>query len=372
VFSESVNASKLQPTELTFQDSQRGATSFHTLRGGVTIPSISPVVVLNISITDQNAIKAFPNLAISNETTYIAFDADLIVDMNDNRVNSISRSNAEMVRNFLPDVERPSLLLFNFNLNTGIVTLSFDETVNITSLDISSLTLQSAPSSPFTPYTLTDSYTMQQYSSEINVTLSENDLNNIKDLRDLCSHSEADDCFLTFPDVTVLDMSGFAVFGVSGERVNVFTNDTTAPILEIFAEINLQTGQITLIFSETIDFATFSPEYISLQNLFEPPHDQFNLTGGSVTQLSTTSVAVNLTMSDLASLKRETTICTYRGNCYIVATPFLLRDIAGNNFAGIQQREPGVIVRNYIADNLNPQLVSFDLDLNYRSVDACI
>ena len=233
VFSESVNASKLQPTELTFQDSQRGATSSHTLRGGVTIPNISPVVVLNISITDQNAIKAFPNLAISNGTTYIAFDADLIVDMNDNRVNSISRSNAQMVRNFLPDVERPSLLLFNFDLNTGIVTLSFDETVNITSLDVSSLTLQSAPSSPFTPYTLTDSYTMQQYSSEINVTLSENDLNNIKDLRDLCSHSEADDCFLTFPDVTVLDMSGFAVFGFSGERANVFTNDTTVPILPI-------------------------------------------------------------------------------------------------------------------------------------------
>jgi len=45
-----------------------------------------------------------------------------------------------------------------------------------------------------------------------------------------------------------------------------------------------------------------------LQNQFEPPHDQFNLTGGSVTQLSTTSVAVNLTMSDLVSLKRKTTI----------------------------------------------------------------
>ena len=74
------------------------------------------------------------------------------------------------------------------------------------------------------------------------------------------------------------------------------------------SEINLQTSQTTLIFSETIDFAIFSPEYIRLQNQFEPPHDQFNLTGGSVTQLSTTSVAVNLTMSDLASLKRKTTI----------------------------------------------------------------
>jgi len=91
----------------------------------------------------------------------------LVVDMNDNCVNSISSSNAEVVHNFLPELERPSLLLFNFDLSTRIVTLSFDETVNIASLDVSSLTLQSAPSSPFTPYTLTDSYTRQQCSSEL-------------------------------------------------------------------------------------------------------------------------------------------------------------------------------------------------------------
>jgi len=69
-------------------------------------------------------------------------------------------------------------------------------------------------------------------------------------------------------------------------------------------------------------------------------------------------------MSDLASLKRETTICTYRGKCYIVATPFLLRDIAGNKFAGTQHREPGVIIRNYIADNAITVIV------NLSTVDA--
>ena len=364
VFSETVNASRLRPTEITFQNSQSGATSSYTLTGGISLPSVSPIVVLNVSVTDQNAIKALPNLAISNETTYIAFGADLIVDMNDNRVNSISSSNAEVVRNFFPDVESPSLLFFNFNLNTGTLTLSFDETVNVTSLDISSLTLHSESSGPSTPYTLTDSYSRQLYSSEVNITLSNNDLNSIKNLRDLCSQDQADDCYLTFPANTVVDMSGFPVFGVSREGVDLFTNDTTSPFLELFAEINLQTGQITLNFSETIDFDTLSPEYISLQNLFEPPHDQLNLTGGSATQLSTTSVVINLTMSDLASLKRAATICTYRGNCYIVATPSLVRDIAGNDFAGIEQREPGVIVRNYISDRLNPQLVNFDLDLD--------
>ena len=328
------------------------------------MPGVSPTAMFNLSITDLNEIKALPDLAVSNDTTFIAVGADLIVDINDNRVVSVSSNNALQVSEYTGDVNRPSLEFFNLELDEGILTLSFDETVNVSSLDISALVLQDASSSPLSDYTLNDSYIMQGHSSEVNVTLSFEDLNQIKDMRDLCSSDAADDCFLTFPDSTVLDMTGLQVYTVSGEEVNVFVNDTTSPSLSQFAEIDLRLGTLTLVFSETIAFETFNPQHITLQNLFEPPHEQLNLTGGNFTELTHYSVQVELSMPDLSSLKRDSDICTYRGNCYITASTELLQDIAGNSFAGVPLTEPGVIVREYIRDDLQPQLESFDLDLN--------
>ena len=150
VFSETVNSSQLQPQEVTFQNRFSGPTASHTLTGGVTQPSVQPTIVLELSEADINSIKSIPDLAITNDTTYISFSADLIVDMNGNRVNSISASNARQVQLYTSDQDRPSILFFNFNLDRGILTLLFNETVNVTSLDVSLLTLQSQSNPGYT------------------------------------------------------------------------------------------------------------------------------------------------------------------------------------------------------------------------------
>ena len=363
-FSETVNSSRLLPTELTFQVGESDTSVSYTLTGGTVIPSITPSVLFNLTIEDLNNIKSFPELAVSNETTFISFTADLIVDMADNRLVSVSTNNALPVRELIEDTTRPTLMFFNFDLDEGTLTLSFDETVNISSLEIASLNLQDAFTLPSVVYPLTDSFVMQSPSSEVVVFIGTDDLNNIKDIRNLCSDDTANDCFLSFSETTVVDMSGFMVNTVAGEQVTLFTNDSTSPELISFIEINLQSGQLILEFSETVDFGSFSPEDVTLQNLFEPPHDQFNLTGGDPSLLSLTSIAVNLTMEDLASLKRATTICSFRGNCYITAPTSLLVDVAGNSFAGIPLVQPGVIVQRFISDSVGPVLVSYNLDLD--------
>jgi hypothetical protein len=364
VFSETVNASVLRPEEITFQDQEQNPFSFYSLTGGNPIPTVSPTAMFDLSIDDLNGIKALPDLAISNETTFIAFGADLIVDMSDNRVESVPSREALAVSIYMEDTIPPSLLFFNFELDAGVLTLSFDETVNVTSLDITALLLQNHATSPSSSYRLNDSTVGLSHSSELNISLSISDLNNIKDVRDLCSSDSADDCYISFPQSTVSDMMGLNVFSVSEEQVNVFVNDSTSPRLSLFGEIDLNLGTVTLEFSEVIDFITFQPEYITLQNLFEPPHRQLNLTGGEPTQITLSSVLVSLTMSDLYNLKRDSDICTYRGNCYITATPDLVLDIAGNVFAGVPLLEPGIIVRMFVSDSVRPQLRGFDLDLD--------
>ena len=194
VFSETVNASNIQPTEITFQDDSSNPNELYTLTGGTPLPNIAPTVILNLSVADINNIKALTGLAVSNDTTFVSFGSDLIVDMNDNRVNSIPTSNAQVAVMFIPDQERPTLMFFSFDLNEGLLTLSFDESVNVTSIDIQALTLQAGT----VRYSLNDSVVTQSQGSEVVINLSSNDLNNIKNNHDLCTDSLADDCYLSF------------------------------------------------------------------------------------------------------------------------------------------------------------------------------
>ena len=159
-------------------------------------------------------------------------------------------------------------------------------------------------------------------------------------------------------------MTGFDIIAVSAEPVNTFYNDSTSPELNVFAQVDLNYGSITLEFSEVIDFDTFHPEYITLQNLFEPPHEQLNLTGGDPIQITLNTVQVNFSMFDLYNLKRDPYICTYRGNCYITASSHLVQDTAGNLFASVPLSEPGIIVQMFITDSMDPELDSYELDLD--------
>ena len=167
VFSETVNASLLRPNEITFQNQEHGPSSTYTLTDGSPIAAVSTIAMFNLSVIDLNEIKARADLAISNETTYIAFGSDLIVDISDNRVESVSSSKAMIVATYTGDSIRPSLVFFNFDLDVGVLTLSFDETVNVTSLDITAVLLHNSGTT--SSYNLDSSQKSMSHSNELNI-----------------------------------------------------------------------------------------------------------------------------------------------------------------------------------------------------------
>ena len=258
-----------------------------------------------------------------------------------------------------------SLTQFNFDLNEGILTVIFDETVNISSLQLTQFMLRSSALASAAQYSLTDSEVAElAHSSTIEINLSDTDLNAIKLDNELCTFASADNCFLSFPSTAASDMFGFAVNEVVSRNVSIFVNDTTPPELVSFDEIDLQNGTLTLSFSEAFNVSTLMPNAISLQNLFEPPFMAITLNGGNFIEISATVFDLQLSMNDLAALKKQTDICTYRGDCYIGATSSLLQDNAGNDFAGVPQMEPGKIVQMFIQDAISPMLVMFSLDMD--------
>ena len=251
-FSETVNASTIDPASLSFVDSP-GGISRYTLTGGNVTSDDGPIIVIIIITTDKNSIKAVEDLAISNETTYISIRPTFVADNAANLVHDISFNQPLKVNNYTADDDRPILLSFDLDMDgDGLLTLHFSETVDVVDTLIETyFTLQDNTTVIAANHTFTTSTTKQTVNAaDVEITLSRYDLNEIK--RKLFCDTP-DNCYLSFQEGAVFDMVNLPIDGVpDGEAIEVtgFTNDSTSPQLEEFSLIDLTDGTIMLSFSE--------------------------------------------------------------------------------------------------------------------------
>ena len=217
-FSETVNATSVNPFGILLVNAVNGDTRYR-LSGGQVNSTDGPVIILILSITDKNGIKAAEGLATSNDTTYIAVRPSAVSDNAGNRVNPILARNAIPVTEFTPDAERPSLLSFDLDMNTGILLLHFNETVNVSTLFVDRFTLQDNTTMDRTNHTFTTSTVQRENAATVQITISRFDLNEIK-RKQFCYSNET--CFLIFEDDAVRDMVNIPIDSVpDGQAIQV-------------------------------------------------------------------------------------------------------------------------------------------------------
>ena len=107
---------------------------------------------------------------------------------------------------FTPDTTDPELENFDLNLNSGVLTLYFSETVNVQSLDVRHIAIQSANDTSDVSVSLRDSRSLSQNLPIIDITLSDNDLNNIKADSMLAVSNTT--TYLTIIPLAIQDMAG--------------------------------------------------------------------------------------------------------------------------------------------------------------------
>ena len=139
-----IDETSLNLSQFTLRSSQDPITSeFYSLTNtAATLSFTGTVIVLQLSVNDQNLIKARRNLATSNDTTFLEASTGGVRDMNTNELTPIPASRADPVLSYTPDTNRPSLMSFNLNVNTQSITLSFNETIDSQSVDLNLITLQ--------------------------------------------------------------------------------------------------------------------------------------------------------------------------------------------------------------------------------------
>lgn len=376
-FTELINVTSFTITEVSLHASNIMYSENYTLTGGaISGPSLTsghpPVIYISLILNDTNTIKQLRNLAISNTSTYLSIPATAASDNSGNSLVPIYPSSPLRVSIYSPDLIKPRINFFSLDLTTEILRLYIDETIDITSLDISSITLQSSKISNLKSYTLTDSIRITSLDYHIiEVLLSYTDRNQIQLNTQLCTMTT--NCYLSFPAHLLTDTNiNYIVPVITNSSLNVmpFKADLNRPNF-LSSYLNMNNGQLTMSFNEPVDVSTLDISQITLQSAPGNLTNQSNyviLTPGAPPSFTSTSssngvsITIYLGSNDLIALQNNTDIATLSSNIYIAFDSSLIMDMNLNPIIAMPHINASQIA--FIPDSTGPNLLSFFINLN--------
>ena len=384
-FSEVVNAQSFNIKEVKLQSSKNNSDLFeiYQLSGGNSSMENSTLISVNLTFTDQTEIKKRYLLASSEINTYLVHTDGLVSDMEQLAVVSIVNGEAKQVQNFTEDTTPPEIISWDIDMNEGFMDLTFDETVNRTSLDLMEVSLQDYEHPLTASHQLEGGHTddstkfligntVTQDNTVIRVTFDIHDLNEIK-RKTLCTDVEQEgDCYLSFTNASILDMNNNEVVPRESDnaiRVEKYIEDDTRPKLVDFTLFNLSSELLTLEFDETVNISSFDTTEISLWNyyVYSPAIIYVNLTGPIelITKQDSTFVSFKPLDYDLNRIKQHLALCTQDDvphDCYVQVSDDLVLDMAMNPVEAVRYSPDHDI--GIVRDRVNPTLVGFAFDLD--------
>ena len=310
-FNEFVNVTSLDLTYLRIVSDTVSSAQGYFLTNTATInmaQTDGENIYLMLSNSDLNEIKKLRELAISMDSTYLQVDSLAILDMIGNTVQAMSGTEVVPVEKFVPDETRPEMITFDTNIDGGTITIHFTETIDSITANITLITLQQEPGVGVVSHTLTDG-TIAEDSADLMITLAQDDLNELTRLG-ICTDDEV--CYLTFPNETFSDMVGNAVRGINSteaERVDIYMEDMSSPILMNVSVFDLDAGLITLEFDETVSVASVNFSGLSLDQYSFADTSRYTLTGGDILGDDLEVITLAITTEDLNAIKK-TPVCS--------------------------------------------------------------
>ena len=365
-FDETVNSTSLNPSQLWLQSSANATFSYNVISGNQSWP-YSTIVSLTVSEDDLNSIKNLTTIATSKGNTFIYISSNFISDMNGNPVIAIISSNARQVNSFQSDQTHPTLLRFSVDLSTEILSLTFSETINSSSLNPQAISLRSQPS-PGLVYILTGGNMTTFYNSlVVNFKLLTYDLNSVK--VDTSLFTNISNSFITFDSNLIQDLNRNAVVSNnSGLQAYSFYGDFVRPNLISFT-LDLDSNYLTLNFDETVNVNSLSISQITIQSL-NNSGDVWMLQEGSLPlysapflDINSTVVVIELGFLDLNAIKLLTNLAVSSKTTFLYVTSQLITDMNYNYVNPINTTQ-ALPVSSFTPDRYSPVLQNFDLDLD--------
>jgi hypothetical protein len=363
-FSETVNEQSYDPTKLTIMSNANGTDASFTLTltgGAVTSPTDlnSSIVTVSIDTADLDDLKLAYSAVTSTADTFVSLATGLINDMTDLASAAIGLEVGQQASDVTRDSTAVTLSDAVFNLDLGILTLTFSEPVHAGSLNPAGVYMQAASSStePFSLSGATVS-TSAPNGTIVNVTLPANLLDGLRSTSTLATRIS--NTFVAMLATAVDDMAGNALTAVTFSNAletSGFVADTGAPSLESW-DMNLDSQLLQLTFSEAVDADTLNTSAFSLYNMSSPTgatRHRFGDANVSSTSANATIVAISFSYDDTETVKNAD-LCSSVVNCFIGIENIFVLDTSGNQ---VDIDDDFLVASSFISDSTNPELDAF-------------
>ena len=356
-FSETINITSLELTEITLQNAPVNASESFSLTGGSYLEMDASFVLVNLTEDDYHTLQTLTDLGSFPNNTFISFTSDLLADFYGFAIEAIDADQALSASSVGMDTMAPSLLAFDFDMNSGIITLSFDEVVEVDSFQPEALQVQNTSTQAIT---LTANSTVVSLISDVvSVQLSDEDLDNVKAAR-VCIERES--CYISYSAQLITDAAELAVVPSSpaGIQVSNHTRDIVSPSLVEFVSFDLNFARFSLQFSESVDTLTLNFSGVTIQSFASGAVDELQLNSGTVSESGPT-INISLSTEDAIRLKQNPFLCGRQGTCYVTLTSVAIDDMTGNSVVPV---DTGVLVEMYTGDDISPSLERFELNID--------
>ena len=139
-------------------------------------------------------------------------------------------------------------------------------------------------------------------------------------------------------------------------------DDTLAAPLTISLDMNQ--GLVTVLFSDVINAQSVNPTQLTLQNRASQPTATYSLSAESeVVSSSSDMVVILIAPADLDNIKQILNLAGRKNETFFSFPNAFATDIEGRNVIGISA-ESGQPVFSYIMDTTQPQILSYQLDVD--------
>ena len=364
-FTETIQISSFNVTAITLQNHEGSPVQSLTLTTGQYASRSSSVVKITLSEDDLAALKALTELATGVFNTYISITSTLAADLSGQPVIAIASTSALQVTQFNNDTVRPNIVAFDLDLNTGLVSLEFDEVVDPDTFAPVELSFQTVRALLMPQFTLSGGTIISDISNTVDFLLTEADINQLKTL-EICIEGNGSGCYISFTEGLVQDTFQLPVnpqLSSNALRVRNYTADSTGPQLAAFARFNENSAQVELVFSEPVNASTFNFSAVLLQSYFEDAQDVLRLSSGTASGFGNI-VTLQLPQEDAVNLRLDSLLCARKGTCYVVLEERAILDQSGNPSLPSPPGGPGFIAQDFVIDDQSPSLVSYNLDMN--------
>ena len=354
-FSETVNSSTINLAGVTLQSFSDSAVDTLTLSSGM-VSGDGPSIVITMSREDAIILKQNSFLCARQGICYLTLSSVAIKDMSGNDVAPVTTG--LIVQEFIGDDMGPILESFNLDINSGVLTLSFDEIVDNRMFNPSGISITAGPNATAASYRLTGGIRVSNvFDDTIVLNLTTTDLNSIKATDFAKSKANT---YITLEPSTIIDLSPESNSAqlITGLQVDVYTPDDVRPELLTFT-VNMNENALFMTFTEPVDDELILVTSFTLHSAASAGIS-FVLTGGTITSMQQkTVIKLAFSSQDLIAFKYNGTILTSRSTSYLSFGTGAVRDTSGLAINEVTRRQADAFVQ----DDEAIALLSFSLNI---------